>query len=337
MPRHRTLATCLALTLSIGCSSDPESAPLPSGMDASDAGPEGGTPPAPDTTAPTVLSITPADGATGVRADAIVVVKFSEPMDRLSVLDTLASSSLGAVTFDWSDGGATLTIKPVAPLAYAAGTGNDPATVEAKQYVVTLGTGAKDEAGNLVGAGAQTIFKTLKRLSSRLPRKNDLTGTATALSAVGDDDDFLQIGDTASNVAYRGFISLDLAGLPASAIEITSATLHGAQLFEGPGAYDKLGSGKGVLLDHGAFSSVGATAFALTPLSSAGEFAKESQTALTADVTAQVNDDLANRSARGNVSQYRLRFTVESNNDGTLDQVFIGRDELALDVEYLAP
>lgn len=297
-----------------------------------------------DTTPPAVVSISPADGSTGARADAEVVIVFSEPMDQLSVQNSLDTSDLGGVTFAWSNGGATLTITPDNPLEYAEGTGNDPAQTDAKQYTVILGTGATDEAGNPIEAGAQTIFTTLKSMTTTLGRVNALTGAGTPTGVTTDGDDFLYVGDddlegTAS--AYRGYITVDLSALPSTTVEVASATLKGYQLHENADPYGVLGNGTGLLLEHASFTLGSAAAdnaaFNSEPLSAVGVFANTGDTDLSIDVTAQVRDDVTNRVARSDRSQYRLRFATFTNLDATANYVLISRDELTLDVVYLAP
>jgi hypothetical protein len=297
-----------------------------------------------DTTAPTVVSVSPASGAAGVREDATVVFVFSEPMDQLSVQNSVDTSALGGVTFAWSDGGTTLTITPDAPLAYAEGAGNDPDATAAIQYDVTVGTGGADEAGNVLAVGAQTVFTTLKSMSTTFGRDNALTGAGTPDGVTTDADDFCYVGDDALGAAakgYRGYITMDLAALPATAVEIVSATLEGAQLAEIGNPYGALADSAGLILEHAVFtlgdSNADNAAFNGTPLSQVGTFADAGDTNLSVDVTPQVQDDLAHRGERSSRSQYRLRFSQFTNLDATADYVLIGRDELALDVVYLVP
>jgi hypothetical protein len=66
----------------------------------------------PDTTAPTVLSVTPSNGARGVAKHASIVVVFSEPMDQQKTEMAYESTALPAtaVTFSWSADKTQLTI-----------------------------------------------------------------------------------------------------------------------------------------------------------------------------------------------------------------------------------
>jgi len=337
----RTLVgLCTAALLLVGCGGSSEDDP------AADAGQDHGADAGDveDTTAPEILSVSPADNATGVRDDATVVFEFSEPMDQLSVQNSIDTSDLGGVSFAWSNGGATLTITPDEPLAYAEGTGNNPGDTNALRYTVVIGTGATDEAGNHVDIGAQTTFSTLKAISTSFGRDNALTGAGTPAGVTTDADDFLYVGDDALGGAsngYRGYITIDMGLLPTTAVEIASATLSGYQLAEIGSPYPALGAGSGVILDHSVFTlgdeAADNAAFNMMPLSQVGVLANAGDTALEIDVTSQAQDDLEHRNERDSLSQYRLRFTEFTNLDGTADYVLIGRDELTLDVVYLAP
>ena len=90
-----------------------------------------------DTTAPTLTSTDPANGATGVPLNKMVSVTFSEPMDPLSISMTLnqgATAVPGTVSYT----GNTATFTPMANLAASM------------LYTATVGAGAKDLAGNVL-------------------------------------------------------------------------------------------------------------------------------------------------------------------------------------------
>ncbi len=126
----------------------------------------GGSGPVPDTTAPTVSSSIPADGATGVSLNGNITATFSEGMDPATITTstfTLTQSGtpvVGAVTYV----GTVATFDP---------TGNLTAST---LYTGTITTGAKDLAGNALavnktwsfttGAGSDTTAPTV---SSTIP------------------------------------------------------------------------------------------------------------------------------------------------------------------------
>ncbi|WP_250034302.1 N,N-dimethylformamidase beta subunit family domain-containing protein [Paractinoplanes maris] len=93
--------------------------------------PGGGTP---DTTAPAVVTRTPAPGATGVARTATAAATFSEPVTGALIAVTGVA---GATTYD--AGTSTATFTPSAPLAGST------------SYTVTV-SGARDAAGNLMAA-----------------------------------------------------------------------------------------------------------------------------------------------------------------------------------------
>jgi len=88
-----------------------------------------------DSSAPTVLSESPSDSTQYVALRPTISVTFSEAMDQGSA-ETAVSSvpALPTGTFAWS--GNTMSYTPAAELSYSTG------------YAVTVGTGAKDLAGN---------------------------------------------------------------------------------------------------------------------------------------------------------------------------------------------
>ena len=96
-----------------------------------------------DTTAPTVLSVSPTDGGTGVSATSKVSVSFSEAMNTASAqsaFSLMKSADGTAVTGSFSWSGATMTFSPSAALAAGA------------EYTARVSTAAKDAAGNAVAS-----------------------------------------------------------------------------------------------------------------------------------------------------------------------------------------
>jgi hypothetical protein len=289
---------------------------------------------APDTTAPTVVSISPAYGATGVTLDAVVVIVFSEAMDPASVDAALLTTALGDAAASWNDAGDTLTLTPTS-LTYAEGKGLDPNSVTANRYGVTLGSGATDLAGNPLPVGTETEFTTLKRLGETFGLANDLTGTATAEKVVSDADSLLAVGDDPDDIGYRSFVSFDLSALPWSAVEIEHAVVFGKILSEDVGTpYKDLGD---LIIESGTFRAMDNAAYNLTPLHDGVELAETGDVDLELEVTGWVEDDRANKEDRGYRSQYRVRFEDITDLDGEADAVFFSRDDWALAVTYLVP
>lgn len=298
------------------------------------AGPDAGTEEE-DLTAPFVVSSTPANGDVGVRADAPVVIVFSEPMDGESVEGSLATASLGEVTLSWNAAGDTLTITPVEPLAYAEGVGTDPDAIDALVYNVVVGTAPVDLAGNPITEGYQTVFRTYKSLETTFEIDNLLTGSITTNGGQLGDDDPILIGDDNNDLPYRGLMSFDISALPADAAEIAAATFATRQE-SGLGApYASLGTK--LQLEHVSFTDFDASEFSKAPHASMGDFSEAGQVVIEVDVTSAVEDDRANRADRGDRSQYRLRYELATDEDGTADLAVISRALAELTVTYLHP
>ena len=106
----------------------------------------------PDRTPPTVTSLTPTDGATGVNAGSSVSATFSEPMQNSSVSastfklkDPAGNAVAATVTYDSTTN--TATLAPQVALQYGV-----------TYRAVLQAGGATDLAGNALTADAQTSF-----------------------------------------------------------------------------------------------------------------------------------------------------------------------------------
>ncbi len=110
-----------------------------------------GNPTAP-LTPPTVVSVVPAGGATGICQNAIVTATFSKAMNPSTIntgtfkLAAGGTAVTGAVTLDSTDTIATFT--PSSPLAVNTA------------YTATITTGAKDQYGNALAADFVWMFTT---------------------------------------------------------------------------------------------------------------------------------------------------------------------------------
>lgn len=108
-----------------------------------------------DTTAPTIITRSPANGATGVATNALVTIQFSEPMDQTTINATnikLSVTSGGAAvagTVSYDAGTNTATFTPTSALSNNTG------------YTVTVTTGVKDVAGNALAAQSTSTFTTV--------------------------------------------------------------------------------------------------------------------------------------------------------------------------------
>jgi methionine-rich copper-binding protein CopC len=100
-----------------------------------------------DTTAPLVVSITPANNSTGVALDAAVTVTFSKDMDQTSHAGQVSLSSGTIASLAWT----SPRVLTVTHEGWAEGTA----------VTVTLGTGLRDADGNSLASPYTATFYTL--------------------------------------------------------------------------------------------------------------------------------------------------------------------------------
>jgi len=104
-----------------------------------------------DMTPPTVVSTTPADGATNVSVNTVLQIEFSEPIDPNSMEDggIMMTPEPGDGTVTWTDGGSTLNFEPFDPL------------LDDTAYTLIIVEGAvKDLAGNPLSGNYSMSFTT---------------------------------------------------------------------------------------------------------------------------------------------------------------------------------
>jgi hypothetical protein len=149
-----------------------------------------------DGAAPAVASFTPASGATAVPTSTTVAVTFGEPMDRASAqaafsLRRTTDGAAVAGSFSWS--GNTMMFRPSAALA--GGTG----------YTASVGTGARDAAGNAMAAeqgssfvtAATTTTVTAYPYSTVIESGSLRSGSYSRLAS--DDNAFYEVSSTTSS------------------------------------------------------------------------------------------------------------------------------------------
>ena len=111
----------------------------------------------PDNTAPTVIAVSPLNGATNVPTSTTVQVTFSEAMDQATITSTTVSlkntvtSAVVTATLAYDVGTNRVTLTPSGPLSNATG------------YTLTVlsgATGVKDLAGNALAATFTASFTT---------------------------------------------------------------------------------------------------------------------------------------------------------------------------------
>ncbi|HVY26761.1 MAG TPA: Ig-like domain-containing protein [Polyangiaceae bacterium] len=186
-----------------GGANDAETAPG-SSVEPNAAG-AAGTPASDDETvaAPRIVSVSPSNGATGVRADERIAIEFSQPMDRRATAAAWRSDTLprSAVDFAWNDTGTTLIVTPKQPLEYAHTALNDDERMElaARGYDYTLSGQAADGPGHAL-AETTVRFSTLREISHTLHSFRELSGV---------------VSNPERPEELAGFVTVDLAPLPA--------------------------------------------------------------------------------------------------------------------------
>lgn len=262
-----------------------------------------------DVTPPTILSATPADGATKLKDDVEIVITFSEPMDQAKTEAAFSidpsSKTHGPPTYSWNAEGTVLTIDPMANYS----SGGDLATIPAVPLKFALDTSATDLAGNALVKGMSASVSLYRLLFQEAPRHaslygNSCEGGSTRYSFIG-------AGDCASDVERRGYVSFVLPAMPSGAalIEALLTATLAQTSDEGGNPFVDFGS---MYIEHvSEFKSIASgEAYDEPTLHDLGEFVAADPAPavgqwIEKDVTLAVADDYA--SGRAN-SQYRLRF-----------------------------
>lgn len=113
------------------------------------------TQPAPDNTAPTIVSVSPANGTTAP-PNTKVYVTFSEPMDPTTINNTTTNITLKVTSSSAAVPG-TVTYNAAQNMAIFSPTSTLTASTG---YTLTVTTGVKDAAGNALAAQATSAFTT---------------------------------------------------------------------------------------------------------------------------------------------------------------------------------
>jgi hypothetical protein len=294
----------------------------------------GGMPDTPDTRAPTIVSVSPADAATGVRQNANIVVTFSEPMDRVTTQAAYQSLSIlpSTVTFSWNDESTVLTINPSMDLQYVEST---DLAAAARVYSVAITTTAEDEAGNRLQNDAEWSFQTLRRITQTFAMNlteplviNDAAGVRRVCST----STRAYCGDEANNSANFILLTTNLKDLPDGIVEWESATLD-ADLSAMAG--DPFSLGKLNVYDIAILPSDAAT-WSTPAVLASGEF-----NTIGFDVgprSAIIFDEIrADYSAGAQYTQFRISFETMKDGDSVADLAYFDCDSFVYTTRYLVP
>jgi hypothetical protein len=274
----------------------------------------------------------PTGDNTGASADTKIRITFSEPMDPATVMAGYASQKLplDKVSMQWNADQTVLTISPDAELLYADGIGNDPTTQARLTYAITIGAESTDLVGNPLGTSYVLSFATKVRMATTAPYVTTLTATTLGGSTIGGAS--VVIGDASvQDLPYRGYVTFGLAALP-QGISIESAAFSARQTGIEGTPYASLGPLKAYHLSFSTMTGVSNVA----ALSTIGTFSEDGiAESKSIDVTAQLGDDIANRSSRGDYSQYRLQFDTVSAN-GAYDRAIFSTATFEMSLVYIA-
>lgn len=277
-----------------------------------------------DSTAPTIVSVTPAAGAL-LDDGQPLVIQFSEPMDRGSAESEfrwLGDSYPGH--FSWNADSTQLSF--AATEAFYGGP--DAFTIQS----------AEDLNGNgLTGNDNGTQIEMVK-----VAQNDDFPGsngwvTVGSLGSRTAKTFTIRVGDDARDEASAGFFSFDLNGVNAPGYPVT-AIRHATLLLEVFGCEgDLTGIGSNLLvegIDRGdSFDAADLTATATSPAIQVPNACANDE--LFLDVTDKVRADLAAATTAGALSHFRVRFPKGTDGDHSPDRIVLSAGaRLRLTYEY---
>lgn len=299
------------------------------------SGGEGGMEDPTDTTPPTIVSVSPANGATGVVANENIVITFSEPMDRSSTQDAFQSTDIlpSTVAYFWNQAGTVLTINPASDFEYASGT--DPGAT-ARAYAVAITTTAEDESGNRLADDFEWSFRTMRRITQTIPvpYQNVLvvnSGTMGTYSSCGSETAGAFAGDWDDNSGFYILVSADISDLPAGIVEWEAASLAGYQNSYDGDPYAALG----LITAYHLRVSPPTSARWTTPIRhTLGYFSTNILLETKAvDILVALTDDYS----MSQLSQYRLSFSDLTNNDNNNQWAIFTCNRFSITARYVLP
>ncbi len=216
---------------------------------------------APDTTAPTLSSSTPADNATGVGLSSNIVLNFSEVVTAVSGKNIVIKKSDGTtvetisvtsaqVTFS----GSTATVNPASNFDYLTG------------YYVLIDAGAfVDAAANgYAGISSTTALNFVSVADTTAPTLSSSTPADNATGVGLSSNIELTFSETVTAVAGKNIVIKKSDGTTVETISVTSAqvTFSGLTATVNPASNFDYLTGYYVLVDAGAFVDAAANGYA---------------------------------------------------------------------------
>lgn len=281
-----------------------------------------------------ILEVSPADGEAGVTDDAVIVVTFSEPMNKAATQAAYQSADIPAAmaTFSWNDAGDELTITPNELLEYAEG--DDPDTLEALSYAWTITSAAESADGDVLAEDQSFSFTTLRRFLQNIAYDQSLTGKITDLN---DKAKTPYLGDYDDNDTARYFVTFDLGSLAPDVADVEMAELNAARLEAPIGTpFTQLG---GVDYAPVVFDALEGETFDIDTVGGADWlFPTSDDVDVGVDATDHLEAALADPGMYGNRLQYRFAwFPNETDGNDDLDGITLSTSDIDVWVLYLAP
>ena len=265
-----------------------------------------------DTTAPTIVSSTPANGTTPVANGTPLVINFSKPMDRGSVEAHLRIAVTGH--FQWNAANTQVTYVPTQ--VYSPGltlqwtadssedlSGNTIYEFPAMHELRGIGLGQQ----NLTVRALQAV--TLGTLGSR----------ADALG-------MLLIGDDARNQGTDAFLSFDLSALP-GAVTARAAVRQAYLILSRVGCEGSVANLGGTLLVEGiaAGSTIASADLSSPPVGVTYQVQNvcTGPDEIFVPVTEKIRADFSAVPTQGGMTHFRLRFAQATNGDNLPDRLVL--------------
>lgn len=302
-------------------------------VESAGSGATGGSPVPVDLVPPSILSVTPVNGATQLTPTTdTIVITFSEPMNKASAESAYApSGDAPKAAFSWNAAGTELSINP--NLTYPAA--SDPAA-PAQPFKFSVTTAAKDLAGNSLVAAVNWQFTLIREVTQSFGYSSGGNWVDETKSG-----SFCEAGDSVLDLASRGFMTYSISALPAGITAFESATIETVITGIGGDPFGKFG---GLQIHSVSYVHTNQAAFEVPPHRDLGTFVAATghnavDDVVSKDVLEALKDDYANRVAREDRSQYRILFSSSPNSDGVADVARVSSNKSGnkLVVKYLFP
>ncbi|MBN2527500.1 MAG: Ig-like domain-containing protein [Deltaproteobacteria bacterium] len=287
-----------------------------------------------DALSPSVVSISPPDGAPGVDANSEIVITFSEPMDTSSIEGMISVSgiSIQNLSFSWNITGTILTIASSNGWEYASGV--TPESTQARIYTIFVESNVADVVGNPMGVRLQAEFSTLRRITQTFaPVVNSnyfsyAVSTYETINYCDGKDDIIKIGESAymgGGGDWRSAVIFNTA-LPKSIANINNAYLS---INQATPEDDFYASGK-VAIEQLLYQNIDSTILTAVTKRELGILSTLLEPVSTIDITEAFATDIA----AGEVDFLFRLYNLDSETN-TYAKFFC--DTYTLTVEYLLP